>query len=355
MTFEAGLEGFVGPRIVGVRGPSRSGKTAMCERLIARLAPGVRVAYLKRTHHQLDLPHKASGRIWTAGPAAMVLRATDRVQLTIEAVGGGADALVEALPAGIDLVLLETHSAEPYPTVVSKLLDPKDGDVSLGRFALDTMDADADRVAGLIRSLLPADRELDLALRGAIRAHGHHCCAGLVLGTRLSLLGSRSLGLEIPDRSKRLVVTVETDRCAFDAVQAVTGCRPGKRTLRFRDYGKLAATFFDEHTGRAIRVAARGDLRGRVTVAAGENRHEAQRRAYLSMPPAELFDVREVDFALDQFDLPGPPRRRVLCTACGEEVSDGREIVVEAGPLCRPCAETAGTIPDHQRSVRAWR
>jgi formylmethanofuran dehydrogenase subunit E len=353
--FDPGLKAFVGPTVVCVRGPSRSGKTAVCERIIRQLAPETRVAYLKRTHHELDLPAKASGRIWTAGPAAMALRATDRMQITVSAGDGSAGSLIEALPTDIDLILLETHEREPFPTILATALEPAEGEAIIGRFTFETMDADAASAAAAIKQLAPADRQLDHALRAAMRVHGGHCCAGLVLGTRLALTAVAELGVEVPDRHKRLIVTVETDRCAVDAVQAVTGCRPGKRTLRLLDYGKLAATFFDESTGRAVRVATRGDLRERVAVAPGQEPHEAQRLAYLSMEPAELFTMRAVAFAVEQFDRPGPPRRRVLCTACGEEVSDGRDVNADSGPVCRPCAESPNVLPNDQGRVPGWR
>ena len=60
---------------------------------------------------------------------------------------------------------------------------------------------------------------------------------------------------------KRLVVLVEIDRCATDAIQALTGVSLGKRTLKHVDYGKMAATFVDTASGRAVRVAAREDAR----------------------------------------------------------------------------------------------
>jgi formylmethanofuran dehydrogenase subunit E len=155
----------------------------------------------------------------------------------------------------------------------------------------------------------------------------------------------------VPDRQKRLTVLVETDRCAVDAVQAITGCRPGKRTLRLLDLGKLAATFIDDATGRAVRVAARPGLRAQVAVDAAEDRHAAQRLAYLAMAPDELFTVREATVAIDQFDRPGPPRRRVDCMLCGEEVSDGRDVATDAGPCCRACAPA---ISDGKRTRRVY-
>ena len=87
---------------------------------------------------------------------------------------------------------------------------------------------------------------LEELLPKAEAAHGH-MCPGQILGVRMALLGLRSLGIGDPlgaDR-KRLVTFVEIDRCATDAIGLVTGCRLGKRTLKFRDWGKMAATFVD--------------------------------------------------------------------------------------------------------------
>lgn len=335
---------FVGPVVVCVRGPSRSGKTFLIEHLVEALtSEGRRVAYLKRTHHPLDLPGKASARVWERKPSAMVLHAPDRLQLSVPAGDASPGSLLAMLPGDVDLVLLETHSPEPYSTILSASLDPAPGEDVIGRWSLDTVRNVAASLVQPLLSLLPADRDLDLALRRAVRLHGGHLCAGLVLGTRLALHGAAALGVEVPDRDKRLIVAVETDRCAVDAVQAVTGCRPGKRTLRLLDYGKLAATFIDQWSGEAVRVATRGDLRARVTDDhAADDRHEAQRLAYLSMPLEELFESRRVRAAVEQFDLPGPPRRRLNCTSCGEEITDGREISTETGPRCRPCARANG-------------
>src|SRR6201985_2576957 len=95
-------------------------------------------------------------------------------------------------------------------------------------------------------------------VRDAEQAHGH-LCAGQILGVRMAMLGLIKLGIHEPqgkDR-KRLVTFVEIDRCATDAVAVVTGCRLGKRALKFRDWGKMAATFIDVASGKAIRVSAK--------------------------------------------------------------------------------------------------
>ncbi len=104
-------------------------------------------------------------------------------------------------------------------------------------------------------SLATDPRDLESLLHQAEIAHGH-LCAGQILGVRLALLALRRLNIEdprsrtLPDGTlnpdrKRLVTFVEIDRCATDAIAVVTGCRLGKRALKFRDWGKMAATFVD--------------------------------------------------------------------------------------------------------------
>lgn len=331
--------------MVAVRGPSRSGKTALCERLIGALAAnGLQVAWLKRTHHELDLPGKSSARVWAARPAATVLRSADRLQLTLPPGECDPHSLLAKLPPDIDVVLLETHEPEPFPAILSTRLEPAAGEQVIGRWELLHEDEAAAASLPKVLALLPKDRALDHAFRAALRLHGGHGCAGLVLGTRLAMAGSAALGLRVPDHQKRLIVVAETDRCAVDGIQAVTGCRPGKRTLRLLDFGKLAATFYDEWTGRAVRVAARGDLRERVG-ATGDERHAVQRAAYATWHEADLFAVSEVTFSLDQHDRPGPPCSRVICSGCGEEVSDGRHRETDDGPRCRSCLIAHETSP----------
>src|SRR5881394_1380197 len=97
----------------------------------------------------------------------------------------------------------------------------------------------------------------EVLLQKAERAHGH-LCAGQILGVRMAMLGLDRLGIADPlgaDR-KRLVTFVEIDRCATDAIGMVTGCRLGKRTLKYRDWGKMAATFVDLSQDSGVRVVA---------------------------------------------------------------------------------------------------
>lgn len=343
---ESGAPLITGPVILGVRGPSRSGKTALCELLVRALGErGLLVAWAKRTHHAVDLPGKSSDRIWAESPAVTLLRSDDRLAITTHPGSRNAVELAAASPVAVDVVLLETHEPEPFPTILSDQLEPAPGEQVVGRWTFREEREAIEPAIVFLASVLPADRELDFAMRRAIALHGGRGCAGLVLGTRLALAGARALEIDVPDTQKRLITVAETERCAVDGLQAVTGCRVGKRTLRVLDYGKLAATFFDERTGAAIRVATRGDLRDRVGVH-GPERYAAQRLAYATWPEADLFTLQAVDFIPAQFDRPGPPQARVLCAACGEEVSDGRHIDSASGPLCQPCWQVS---KDHQK------
>ena len=81
----------------------------------------------------------------------------------------------------------------------------------------------------------------DDLLKESSAIHGHHC-AGQILGVRMAMLGCREVGIDEPRGCKKLIVYAEIDRCATDAVQAVTGCSLGKRSLKFLDYGKMAVT-----------------------------------------------------------------------------------------------------------------
>jgi len=174
----------------------------------------------------------------------------------------------------------------------------------------------------------------------AARNHGH-LCPGQVLGVRMALLGMRELGVDDPVKfRKRLCTYVEIDRCATDAVSLVTGCRLGARTLKFLDYGKVAATFVDVATGGAVRVAARDDSRLRAKQVAPElgDPYRQQREAYKVMDDAELFTLQRVRVKVPDQDLPGAPRSRVPCEECGEGVNDGRELRAHGRVLCRNCA-----------------
>lgn len=172
--------------------------------------------------------------------------------------------------------------------------------------------------------------------------HGH-LCAGQILGVRMALLGLNRLGIADPrgvDR-KRLTVFVEIDRCATDAIGMVTGCRLGKRTLKFRDWGKMAATFVDLAAGRAVRVVAREDSRqlAKELFPQIEDKNQQQMMAYRELTDAQLFTEQWVRVPMAPADLPGIKSERFQCPRCGEGVNFGRFAEVEGKRLCLSCAQ----------------
>ncbi len=182
-------------------------------------------------------------------------------------------------------------------------------------------------------------KSLEEYIQQAAVAHGH-TCAGQILGLRLAMLGLKELGIEDPIKErKRLVTIVEIDRCATDAVQLVTGCRLGKRALKFKDFGKVAATFVDLKTGRAVRIVAREESKQRARELYPElEKEEGQRRAYRELADGELFTKQWVRVELPPEDMPGYKAPRVVCAQCGEGINFKREVVREGRVLCRACA-----------------
>ncbi len=182
-------------------------------------------------------------------------------------------------------------------------------------------------------------RDLQGLLKAAAAAHGH-LCAGQVLGVRMALGALSWLGIDPEREPKRLLVYVEIDRCAADAIGVVTGCRLGKRTLKYVDYGKMAATFVDLQTGRAVRVVVLESARelAATHAPAGLPKDEAQLIAYKEMPADEVYALQEVRVHISQCDLPGHPLRRVVCARCGESINDCREVMAGEEVLCRACA-----------------
>ncbi len=184
-------------------------------------------------------------------------------------------------------------------------------------------------------------KSLDEYLREAEQAHGH-LCAGQVLGVRMAMLGLEKLGIEDPhgkDR-KRLVTFVEIDRCATDAIAVVTGCRLGKRALKFRDWGKVAATFVDVVNGKAVRISAKESAKARAREMHPElgDKNRQQMLAYREIPEAELFDVRAVKVELPPEEFPGYKGERVVCEECREGINFRREVRRDGRVLCRACA-----------------
>jgi formylmethanofuran dehydrogenase subunit E len=200
---------------------------------------------------------------------------------------------------------------------------------------------------------------LDELLHDAEVAHGH-LCAGQILGVRMAMLALRRLGVDDPRRRlnadgtlnpdrKRLVTFVEIDRCATDAIGVVTGCRVGKRALKLRDFGKMAATFVDLNAKldgdvyKGLRVVALESSKGRAKELYPELEKNAQQmKAYRELPDQELFDEQWVRVPLPPSEFPGYKGARVACAECGEGVNFDRFVERDGKRLCFGCADEAG-------------
>jgi formylmethanofuran dehydrogenase subunit E len=194
-------------------------------------------------------------------------------------------------------------------------------------------------------------KSFDQFLQEAEIAHGH-MCAGQILGVRMAMLACRRLEIDDPlgaDR-KKLVAFVEIDRCATDAIGLVTGCRLGKRALKFRDWGKMAATFANLATGRALRIVALENSRelAQQLHPEMESKGRQQMLAYRELSDHDLFREQWVAVDLPAREMPGYKGARVTCDECGEGVNFDRFVEIppdsdfdpSAPPrrLCLSCA-----------------
>lgn len=178
-------------------------------------------------------------------------------------------------------------------------------------------------------------------LHDAEVAHGH-LCAGQILGVRMAIYGLELLGLDDPygKERKRLVTYVEIDRCMTDAIGVVTGCRLGKRALKFRDWGKVAATFVDLESGRAVRLAAKESSKtlARELHPEIDNKNQQQMLAYREMSNDDLFTIQWVKVEVAPTEMPGYKGERIVCAKCGEGINFQKEVRQGQQILCRGCS-----------------
>jgi formylmethanofuran dehydrogenase subunit E len=199
---------------------------------------------------------------------------------------------------------------------------------------------------------------LDDLLHDAEIAHGH-LCAGQILGVRMAMLALSRLGIDDPRKRhdadgnlnpdrKRLVTFVEIDRCATDAIGVVTGCRVGKRALKLRDFGKMAATFvdlnakLDGHDYKGLRIVALDGSKARAKELYPDlEKNPQQMKAYRELPDADLFHEEWVRVYLPPSEFPGFKGERVACAGCGEGVNFDRFLERDGQRLCLACADEA--------------
>jgi formylmethanofuran dehydrogenase subunit E len=175
--------------------------------------------------------------------------------------------------------------------------------------------------------------DYDILFNKAKEFHGH-ICPGIVLGTRLTLAGLREVGINPHEPIHNLIVYMEIDRCGTDAVQAITGCSLGHRSLKHKDFGKFAATFVNTTTGKTVRVSVHEKNRA--------EHDKIDRKELITVlsrvPEEEILKIEQVRLAIPREDLPGFPVGTAVCSVCGEQISDNRQIVRDGAVFCRNCA-----------------
>ncbi len=171
-------------------------------------------------------------------------------------------------------------------------------------------------------------------------AYHNHLCPRQVLGVRMGLAGGRRLGLEVPQTDKHILTIVETDGCLIDGLVVATGCNVGRRSLRVLDFGKVAATFVDTQTGRAVRIVPSQLSRqlAKSYAPEAENRWHAYLLGYQRMPEEELLTIQEVILDVSLAEILSKDGYRVNCDICGEEIINEREVERDGAIMCRPCA-----------------
>jgi len=168
-----------------------------------------------------------------------------------------------------------------------------------------------------------------------------------VIGVRMAMLGCRLIGLKDPaairEEIKKLIIYVEMDRCAADALAFVTGVKLGRRSLKFMDYGIMAATFLNLETGEAFRIISTEESRELVSAYAPgvQDRVAQEIEAYKKMSDDILFSIQKVDVPISEYDLPGRSKKKTTCSGCGQVVRDNKEVIIEGRPYCKPCAHGA--------------
>jgi formylmethanofuran dehydrogenase subunit E len=184
-----------------------------------------------------------------------------------------------------------------------------------------------------------------------IRFHGHSC-PGLAIGMRAAEIVLEKFGHAADEE---VVAVVETDMCAVDAVQFLTGCTFGKGNLIHLDYGKTAFSFYRRSDGKGVRVSVRPELfqmeddlaalqkkarKGELSAEEKEALERARKGRIKKIMESDLKDLFEVK----PHEGPVPRRARILeslvCESCGERAMESRTRRLLGKTLCIPCFET---------------
>ena len=188
-------------------------------------------------------------------------------------------------------------------------------------------------------------------IREAIAFHGHWC-PGLATGIRVAEMALREVGRA---GDEDIVAVAESDTCAIDAIQVLTGCTVGKGNLVLLGIGKMGFSFYRRRDGKAVRIVGRPPKPGEGTdeyrelqaKSNGGNLADRERDRFETLRQERGRRILEAD--LDElFELKTPPRpvppyapmkRSLACSACGESVMETRARLCDGRILCPDCFE----------------
>jgi formylmethanofuran dehydrogenase subunit E len=181
-----------------------------------------------------------------------------------------------------------------------------------------------------------------------IRFHGHSC-PGLAIGMRVAELVLNEFGHAADEE---VVAVVETDMCAVDAVQFLTGCTFGKGNLVHLDYGKNSFSFFRRSDGKGLRISVKPELfnleddiaalqkKAAKTELSGEERELLDRARKARIKKTMESELKNL-FEVRPHGGPVPQRARILeslpCESCGERTMESRTRRFMGKTLCIPC------------------
>jgi formylmethanofuran dehydrogenase subunit E len=186
-------------------------------------------------------------------------------------------------------------------------------------------------------------------IKKTIDFHGHWC-PGLAIGIRAAELALKEIG-KAPD--EEIVAVVETDMCAVDAIQYLTGCTFGKGNLIHKDYGKNAFTFYRRRDNKAVRLILRREVFGDAGPVFRELNRKVQEEGLTQDEEKTWREIREgISRRIMESDFSGifetkepttpvPKKARIVvtlvCESCGEPVMETRTRRFRDKVLCIPC------------------
>lgn len=166
-------------------------------------------------------------------------------------------------------------------------------------------------------------------------------CPRQVLGVRMARFACVYLGIDPALHRRRIFVYMENGNCLADGVISVTYASPTNQYMQLLPYGKMAATFVNLESGRAVRVAEHPDSRqaGIDFLPNVASPWHAQVQAYQAMPDELLLRWQEVELQVPLPTFSG--KYKVLCNHCGDYIHEHQDVQVNDLTLCKACADGA--------------